>query len=332
MPARLASLLTIVTALAPCAFAAPVPDVPPPLPVTPESWVNTGPVSLANLKGKGVVLYFYEESCPSCRDRWKEVLAAAKQYEGKPVVFIAVNSGEPRGEVQSYVRDVHIPWPVIVDVDRSLEKAYGVGEISLNNIYQVRIVTADGRVQDSSYDIDKAGKQALEGASWTIDPAQVPDALKPAWFAVEFGDANQAAGMIKNNLRSPKADVKQAAEALKKVVDDRLVARLAEAKSAENAGRKWDAYMAYQSAAEEFRSFEMPADAQAARKALAADPFIKTVLVSKKSLDAARKLAANDKPASRKQAIAMLQKVVADVPDNSLASEAQKLIDQLEKP
>ncbi len=277
------------------AFAA---DDPPSLPTAPESWINTGPISLSALKGKGVVLYFYEESCPSCRDHWKEVLSEAKTFEGKPVIFIAINSGEPRGEVQSYAHDVRIPWPIIVDGDRSLEKAYKVGTISLNNIYQTRIVTADGRVETSSTDMSKAGKQALSGASWTVDPTSVPESLKSAWFAVEFGDVNLAAAAIKANLRSPKPDAKQAAEALKKVVDDRLAARLDEAKQAADGGRKWDAYAIYTAAADEFRSFEMPAEAVEARKALAADPAIKSALLSKKNLDAARKLAASDKPAA----------------------------------
>jgi hypothetical protein len=86
------------------------------------------------------------------------------------------------------------------------------------------------------------------------------------------------------------------------------------------------------SAADEFKSYEMPGDAQAARKSLAADPAIKSALVSKKSLDAARKLASSDKPAARKQALVMLEKVKADVPDSSLSREAEALIEQIGTP
>ena len=69
------------------------------LPDQPAAWVNSPPISLSALKGKAAVLWFYEEQCPNCKKKWPALLAAAKQYEGQPIVFIAVNSGNsrPRG-------------------------------------------------------------------------------------------------------------------------------------------------------------------------------------------------------------------------------------------
>src|SRR5688500_17367649 len=60
-----------------------------------SQWWNFQPVSVQNLKGKGVVLYFFEEGCPRCKERWPELLQTAKKFEGQPVMFIAVNSGSP---------------------------------------------------------------------------------------------------------------------------------------------------------------------------------------------------------------------------------------------
>src|SRR5439155_15687378 len=85
------------------------------LPADPTQWVNSGPVSLDLLKGKAAVLWFYEESCPTCREKWPPLLAMAKKYEGQPVMFIGVNSGNPRPVVEQYARGVGCNWPIIVD-------------------------------------------------------------------------------------------------------------------------------------------------------------------------------------------------------------------------
>ena len=63
------------------------------LPANPAMWLNSPPLTAETLKGKGVVLWFYEEQCPSCRKKWPDMYAVAKKFEGEPVVFIAVNSG-----------------------------------------------------------------------------------------------------------------------------------------------------------------------------------------------------------------------------------------------
>src|SRR5690349_3653751 len=40
------------------------------LPRDPAAWLNSPPLSVEALKGKGVVLWFFEEQCPRCRAKW----------------------------------------------------------------------------------------------------------------------------------------------------------------------------------------------------------------------------------------------------------------------
>ena len=40
----------------------------------PATWVNSDPISLESLRGKAVFLYFFEETCPKCRDRWPSLI------------------------------------------------------------------------------------------------------------------------------------------------------------------------------------------------------------------------------------------------------------------
>jgi len=50
---------------------------------------------LASLKGKVVLLNFWATWCPPCNDEMPELVAIAKEYEAKGVVFVAANQDEP---------------------------------------------------------------------------------------------------------------------------------------------------------------------------------------------------------------------------------------------
>ena len=52
-------------------------------------WINSPPLTAESLAGKGVVLVFFEEECPACAAKWPDLVKLSKQYDGRPVVFIA---------------------------------------------------------------------------------------------------------------------------------------------------------------------------------------------------------------------------------------------------
>lgn len=314
------------------AWTAPVDDKTT-LPNDPTSWINAPPLSLDSLRGKGIVLWFFEEQCPRCAEKWPNMVASAKKFDGKPVIFMAVNSGNPRAEIVEYAQENKIPWPIVVDPKRELEKKYGVDEISLQNIYQAKIITADGRLIDGrAFDVEALGEQALVGASWTIDPTGLPESLRPAWAAVEFNNDAAGAAMIKKGLVSPKPDVKSWCEKLLAAVQKRIESQAAEAKAAREKGNAWEAYRLYNALAARYVGYDLPADAVAARKELASDPAVKSGLQASKNLEGVKKLLAAGRPNAAKSATVMLKKIMADVPNTDIAAEAQALLEQLEKP
>ena len=182
-------------------------------PSEPAMWVNSEPLSVEALKGKGAFVWFYEEGCPRCREKWPEMLATAKKYEGKPVVFIAVNSGTSRNEVENYAQSTGLNWPILVDTSREFEKQSGVSEISLQNIYQLGIISPDGSFsQANAREFGAAAERAAAGAKWTVDPTGMPAALMPAWTAIEMGDFAAAATLVKKGLATNKPEIKEAVE------------------------------------------------------------------------------------------------------------------------
>ena len=80
----------------------------PEFPADPAQWINSGPLSASGLKGKGIVLWFFEEECPRCRARWPALIESAKKFEGQPV-----GNGLP-GE---WYRRLITEWKQIVGLD-----------------------------------------------------------------------------------------------------------------------------------------------------------------------------------------------------------------------
>ncbi|MBL9081772.1 MAG: TlpA family protein disulfide reductase [Planctomycetales bacterium] len=301
------------------------------LPSSPAAWINSPPLTNEMLAGKAAYFYFFEETCPSCIRRWPEIFAAAKKFEGKPVVFIAVNSGTPRADLQPYVNDVGLKWPVIVDTDRSFEKALGVSEINLQNIYQAQGLMPDGTWQGSTYDLESGVPSLLTDAKWRVDPVEVPDVLKPAWVQVEFGNFASAALLVKRNLSSPKADVKAAAEKLLAAVMKELENQVAAAKSADDGGQKWNAYKGYSAVVVKFKGYEVPAAAHDAVRTLATDPAVRNELAAQKLWEtAARQLSPAGPPS--KAAAAQLQRIVTQHPDTEAGRRAQAALERTAAP
>jgi peroxiredoxin len=305
-----------------------------PVPAFPRdaaAWLNSAPINEETLKGKAALLYFYEEGCPRCAERWPEVLAVANQFQGKPIAFIAVNSGTPRASVAGYVRRHGITWPTIVDADRSFEARCGVPEVSLENIWQVRLVTAGGELTvGNSQALEMTATRAVEGAKWNIDPAEMPAALLPAWTAVEFGNYPAASAPLQRYLKARKPEEKEAAEKLQAYVDQKLQEQLQLAEAAFDDGRKWEAYKGYSEVQRGFRGFDVPDEVDTKVKSLQSDDAVKTELAALKRFQAVSKAIASAKtPAARERGLKLLERIVDDLPDTEAAAQAKALLADL---
>ena len=321
LPALIACLGMIAVARA---------DQAPPFPTDPNAWINSGPLSVSGLKGKGIVLYFFEEDCPKCRARWPELIEAAKMMEGKPVVFIAVNSGSPRGKIQGYVQQVKLPWPVLVDTSRDFEKACGLFPIiSLQNIHQFRYIKADGEIQPGfTDDLAVTADKTVEGAAWKVDPESIPDALKAAWWAVETGSYKGIGATLKKSNSSSKKDVKEAAAKLMEVVQKDIDDLMVKVKEAQDGSNSYRAFELLTELTEQFIGFELPKEAATLKKELSKDSKVKAGQTAAKNLELARKQMASGNPGLMSKAKTTLEKIVADFPDTNLALQAKGLADQ----
>jgi cytochrome c biogenesis protein CcmG/thiol:disulfide interchange protein DsbE len=85
----------------------------------------SGTISLAALRGKVVVLNFWQSYCPPCTHEAPVVSAAARRWAGKNVVFVGVDEQDLSGPATKFMKRFDITYPVISD-DGPLIGHYGV--------------------------------------------------------------------------------------------------------------------------------------------------------------------------------------------------------------
>ena len=253
-------------------------------------------------------------------------MAVADKYQGEPIVFIAVNSGNGIADVAGYLRKQGVQWPTIVDSARMFEGAAGVGVISLENIIGYRILNADGTLSSGGFDIDANAKRALSTAGWNVDPANIPDSLKGCWQAIEFGDFVSESRTLQRALKSKKPEVQTAAETLDEYVQGKLTAMLEKATAAKTAGDEWLAYKTYEEFQQRFKGFDTEVDVKAELKTLSETEAVEG------QLTAARQLSSALKTASRsgiERVVKRLEKLIENYPDTEAAQKAQGILDSV---
>ncbi len=82
---------------------------------------------LSEYKGKTVVLNFLSKDCPWSRGAEPSVSALAKEFEGKDVVFLGVNSnaGTTAAQMKEYAASAGIPYAILIDPGNVYADAVG---------------------------------------------------------------------------------------------------------------------------------------------------------------------------------------------------------------
>lgn len=125
-------------------------------------------VSLAELKGKRVVLYFYpRDNTPGCT---KEACAFRDNYEAyqaKDVAVLGVSADDAKSH-QKFIAKHDLPFPLLVDEDAKVATAYGsyglkkfMGKEYMGISRSTFVIGPDGRLE-KIYRKVKAEKHPVE--------------------------------------------------------------------------------------------------------------------------------------------------------------------------
>jgi peroxiredoxin len=89
---------------------------------TPEGRI----VSLAELRGKVVVLNFWATWCRECRTEMPAFEALHRRFGARGLVVVGVNTREGATSAQDYARELRLTFPVVLDPDGRVTSLYGV--------------------------------------------------------------------------------------------------------------------------------------------------------------------------------------------------------------
>ncbi|HET7572522.1 MAG TPA: TlpA disulfide reductase family protein [Gaiellaceae bacterium] len=79
-----------------------------------------GTVSLASLRGKTVVLNFWASWCGPCKREAPQLEKLWRQYRGKGVVVLGVDSGDVAGDARRFLSAHGVTYPVVTDPDQTV--------------------------------------------------------------------------------------------------------------------------------------------------------------------------------------------------------------------
>jgi thiol-disulfide isomerase/thioredoxin len=99
--------------------------------------------SLSDHVGKKVViLNFFATWCGPCKAEMPELIRFAEKHKNDPLLFIGVDASEPESTVQDFVLEQGVTYPVALDRDGRLQKAF-----SIRSYPTTVLIGADGTVQ-----------------------------------------------------------------------------------------------------------------------------------------------------------------------------------------
>jgi len=114
-------------------------------------WLNSPPLTAADLKGKVVLVDFWTYSCVNCLRSIPYVRAWAEKYRDRGLVVIGVHAPEFAFEknldnVKNAIADLGIHYPVAIDNDYAIWRAFG------NQYWPAEyIIDANGRVREHRF-------------------------------------------------------------------------------------------------------------------------------------------------------------------------------------
>jgi cytochrome c biogenesis protein CcdA/thiol-disulfide isomerase/thioredoxin len=130
------------------------------------AWLNSEPLNREALKGHVVLIDFWTYSCINCLRTLPYIQAWAAKYKANGLIVIGVHTPEfafekDPGNVRRAVKELHITYPVALDSDYTIWKAFG-------NSYWPSdyLIDAEGRIRhhqfgEGKYDESEQQIQAL---------------------------------------------------------------------------------------------------------------------------------------------------------------------------
>ncbi len=97
-----------------------------PAPEVAGETLDGAPLSLADLRGRPVIVNFWGPSCIPCRDEFPLFKAKLAEHAAEGLTIVGVLMDDPADAARDFVREFGATWPTVIDPDESIARAYQV--------------------------------------------------------------------------------------------------------------------------------------------------------------------------------------------------------------
>lgn len=121
-------------------------------------------ISLASLKGKVVLLEFWASWCGPCKRATPVVDQISRDFAGRGVVVLGMNSDESLETVQKYNERLNVGYPTLLDADPVM-KRYGI-----NAVPTFVIIGKGGKIRDIRRGLSDDGEELRRAITVALAP------------------------------------------------------------------------------------------------------------------------------------------------------------------
>ena len=294
----------------------------------PGSFSDGGRYRLSDFEGKAVVLFFYEKDCPGCRGKIPERNRVVDQFKDKPVKFFAIAPGDTLVDVNSYVRGTRLKMTTFSDLFGVMQARYGM-EISLQNIYQFRVIGPDGTVVARNSNMNPADiEKALTNAKWKYKDGGYHAGLNPIIDLLEWNQYEPALRQLKPAAKAGNKAIQESAGKLLEAVRAEAKGWLAEAAKASETDPV-RAHDLYARVAACFAGEDLGKQADGALKTLATNKVVVAELAARKMYDGIAAASAKAQKGQKAQFVTQATTIAKKYPDAPTGKLAATLAEDL---
>jgi thiol-disulfide isomerase/thioredoxin len=143
-----------------------VPWTEPPPPAVVLKGLDGGATSMADHRGKVVVVSFWASWCEFCEEQMRAMQQLKARLAGQPFEILAVNFGESPAKVREYVKTLSVDFPVVLDPNQAAMRAWRVRVLPVSFV-----VAPDGRPRYTVVgEYDWASAEAVETIRRLLPP------------------------------------------------------------------------------------------------------------------------------------------------------------------
>jgi len=137
------SMLTLGILVVGCSTPVEVPEIGKPAPSFRLTDIDGQPVSLSDLRGKPVLINFWATWCYACGVEMPYIQEVYNEWSEHGLVVLAINIGESPSQVDRFILEHNLSFPVLLNPEGNVAKKYNIRAIPTTYF-----IDGDGIIKD----------------------------------------------------------------------------------------------------------------------------------------------------------------------------------------